>query len=277
MIVERCDQKDKPKQVGIPTGFADLDSLLGGLRPGRVYVLAARPSMGKSALAGQIAWHAAHRWEIPTVFFSLEMDQEQVAGRLLAAIADIPNVRLRPDVTLTDEEYKRVTSAAIGSQNVPWWTVEANGITVSRLRARARQEYQGRGARLFVVDYLGLLDSSDVSRSGQSREREVSAQSAALKALAGELNVPVLVLSQLNREAEGRSDKRPLLSDLRESGSIEQDADVVMLLYRHGYYSRDTTDRSAELDVAKNRSGPTGKVRLSWDASRLRFTGWDPR
>jgi replicative DNA helicase len=254
---------------GTPTGISPLDAWTRGLRPGQLVVLGARPSMGKSSLALSLAVAAGTVG--PVLFASLEMSAEELNLRELAWRTQLPHRDLELEAL---EPYRapRVQAGLAGVEAGQIFLLDLPGATVGQVRAAARRlkAQQGRLA-LVVVDYLQLLRPEPGQRS-ENRTLEVSQQSAALKQLARELGVPVLALSQLSRASEARQDKRPLLSDLRESGAIEQDADVVLLLHRPGYYTPDPTDTRAELIVAKQRNGPTGPVWLQFDPDTMRFT-----
>ena len=271
---------------GLSTGLADLDHKLGGLHPSDLVVLAARPSMGKTALATGIAFHAACAGAVVLVF-SLEMSAEQLAMRLLADSSGVSSDRIRRgDIGAAD--YARVRDAATQIHTAPLYIDATGGIPIAKLAARARRQKRATGLGLIVVDYLQLVTAP--RRAGDNRVQEVSEITMALKALAKDLDVPVLALSQLSRQVENRDDKRPQLSDLRESGSIEQDADVVMFLYREAYYlgraepamggpdHLDWQDRMnasrhmAELIVGKQRHGPIGTLRLHFDEALTRFS-----
>jgi replicative DNA helicase len=287
---DRLMASDRGAITGVRSGFADLDRLLKGLQPGEVIVLAARPSMGKTAMALNIAEQAAlggycpdeYRPEgapsIPVGVFSLEMHKGALVDRLVAARSGVSTHEISAGRRLDGEERARVETAIDDLRGAPIFVDDAPALTVLTLRARARRMVAAHKVRLLVVDYLQLL--SDPASAKESRQVEVSTISRGIKALARELKVPVLCLSQLNRSAEHRERNRPRMSDLRESGSIEQDADVVLLLHREAYYHQDdpewreaNPDREnlAEVIVAKQRNGPTGVVTLTWDAGATRF------
>ena len=290
--------------IGVPTGFDELDRMLGGLHKSDLLILAGRPSMGKTSLATNIAFNAAKRYRTETradgalevvdggvvAFFSLEMSAEQLTMRLLADWTGISSDRIRRG-DMSKDEYARLTDAAIELNQLPLYIDDTGGISISALAARARRLQRQRGLNLIVVDYLQLVTSS--TRRGDGRVQEVSEVTMGLKALAKELAVPVIALSQLSRKVEERDDKRPQLSDLRESGSIEQDADVVMFVYRPAYYlereePKPGTDRHlewqnelsalqniAEVIIGKQRHGPIGKIRLGFQAEITKFTNLD--
>lgn len=258
---------------GILSGLADLDRITTGVRNGDLAVLAARPAMGKSALAVGYCWNAAGVESIPTAVFSLEMDKEQLSQRLLSQIAEVPLARIRSGA-LEDEQWPHVVRATARMERAPLWIDDDAGTTVPRMRAKlrrlqARLRARGESLGLVVVDYLQLMVSE---KKPENRQAEVAEISRALKVLARDLDVSVLALAQLSRAVEMRHDKRPLLSDLRDSGAIEQDADLVMFLYRDEYYNPDTEDRGiAEIIVGKHRNGATGKVRATWLEKQARF------
>lgn len=263
---------------GLTTGLADLDALLGGLHKSDLVVLAARPAMGKTALAENIAFAVAASDEPePVGFFSLEMSAEQLCIRIVAAQAKVSADRIRKG-QLSSVEYDRVLECTPKLEAMPLFIDDSGTLTISGLRTRARRLKRQHGLKLIVVDYLQLLNAKAAK---ENRVQEISEISRGLKALAKELDVPVLALSQLSRKVEERADKRPLLSDLRESGSIEQDADVVMFIYREEYYRKllgqpaDDVAGKAELHIAKHRQGPTGLVRLNFDGATTRFSDVD--
>lgn len=256
---ESIDQK-KDKLTGVPTGFKLLDSLLGGLQPSDLVILAARPSVGKTALALDIARHAAVVEKKKVAFFSLEMSDQQLMDRLLGMQARVPFWELRMG-KLKDEAFERLADAMGQLAESELMIDDTPGQSVMEVRTKARRLQVERGIDLIVVDYLQLLHS----RNLENRVQEVSEISAGMKTLARELKVPVLVLSQLSRAVESRSDRIPQLSDLRESGSIEQDADVVMFLHREEQYNPETENKGvSDLIIAKHRNGPTGRYELAF-------------
>lgn len=267
---------------GVSTGLRDLDALLGGLHPSDLVILAARPSMGKSALASNIAFAVAQSG-VPVGFFSLEMSAEQLATRLVAEQAGVSSERVRKG-ELNAAEFDRVLEASQRLEAVPLYMDDSAALSTAAIRTRARRLKRQSGLGLVVVDYLQLVDA-DRRRREQNRVQEVSEITRGLKMLAKELDVPVLALSQLSRAVENRADKRPQLADLRDSGTIEQDADVVMFIYREEYYlergSEDDRARlgevagQAEVHVAKQRHGPTGLVRLRFDGHITKFSDVD--
>lgn len=249
---------------GIPTGFADFDRLTGGLQPGSLNIVAARPSMGKTAFALNIAQNVAVKQEVPVLIFSLEMSAEQLAQRLLSAEAEVNLRELQQTRSVTPEHWNMLTHAVARLSKAPIYIDDSSMLSTLDLRSRCRRFFAKQREKrcLIVVDYLQLMANS---RRSENRQQEVSDISRALKGVAREFEAPVIALSQLSREVEKRgTDKRPMLSDLRDSGAIEQDADMVTFLYRPAYYQQDndSADQSAEVAVAKHRNGPTGKVDL---------------
>ena len=256
--------------VGLPTGFADLDKILGGLHKGGVTVIAARPGMGKSALAANISASVAERGK-NVLLFSLEMGREEQAQRFLAADSRVDLHRIRIGA-LRDSDWPKLANAMGRLYKSSIAIHDKGGLTSAELRSLARAYAVKNQVDLIVVDYLGLVHGE--RQRGDSREQEIAGISRDLKSLAMELNCPLIALSQLNRAVEGRADKRPMLSDLRDSGSIEQDAHQVLFIYRDDYYNQKSQDTGvAEICVAKNRNGPTGMIRLRWAAA---FTKFEP-
>ena len=255
--------------IGIPTGFTDFDLMTSGLQRGDLIIIAARPSMGKSTLVLNMAQNIAIEQELPVAIFSLEMPTQQVLLRMLAAEAQINFGHLRTG-RLTDEDWPGLTQAASSLMSVPIFINETRGVTVQTLRAEGRRlKGEHNNLAVIIVDYLQLLSGSG-RYSG--RVEEISDISRALKTLAWELDTPIIACSQLSREVEKRPDKRPLLSDLRESGAIEQDADLVAFLYREDYYDEAADDQgTADLIIKKQRNGPTGTVRLEFNKTQMRF------
>ena len=259
------EMADNPNDVtGVPTGFYDLDRMTAGLQAGDLIVLAARPSMGKTALAINIAEHVALNEGLPVAVFSMEMGAAQLAVRIVGSIGRIDQGHLRTG-KLTDEEWPRLTEAIEKLRNISLHIDESAGLTSSELRANARRLARQCGKLgLIVVDYLQLMSGS--ASDGENRATELGEISRGLKMLARELQCPVIALSQLNRSVEQRPDKRPMMSDLRESGAIEQDADIIMFIYRDEYYTKDACKEPgvAEVIIAKQRNGPTGVVKLAF-------------
>nr|MDP2191440.1 replicative DNA helicase [Rhodoferax sp.] len=259
------EMADNPNDVtGVPTGFYDLDRMTAGFQAGDLIVLASRPSMGKTALAINIAEHVALNEGLPVAVFSMEMGAAQLAVRIVGSIGRIDQSHLRTG-KLTDEEWPRLTEAIEKLRTISLHIDETAGLTSSELRANARRLSRQCGKLgLIVVDYLQLMSGS--SSEGENRATELGEISRGLKMLAKELQCPVLALSQLNRSVETRTDKRPMMSDLRESGAIEQDADIIMFIYRDEYYTKDACKEPgvAEIIIAKQRNGPTGMVKLTF-------------
>jgi replicative DNA helicase len=269
LVVQLLDRvqemADNPNDItGVPTGFYDLDRMTAGFQAGDLIVLAARPSMGKTALAINIAEHVALNEGLPVAVFSMEMGAAQLAVRIVGSIGRIDQSHLRTG-KLTDEEWPRLTEAIEKLRNISLHIDETAGLTSSELRANARRLSRQCGKLgLIVVDYLQLMSGS--TNDGENRATELGEISRGLKMLAKELQCPVIALSQLNRSVETRPDKRPMMSDLRESGAIEQDADIIMFIYRDEYYTKDACKEPgvAEVIIAKQRNGPTGMVKLAF-------------
>jgi replicative DNA helicase len=259
------EMADNPNDVtGVPTGFYDLDRMTAGLQAGDLIVLAARPSMGKTALAINIAEHVALNEGLPVAVFSMEMGAAQLAVRIVGSIGRIDQGHLRTG-RLTDDEWPRLSEAIEKLRTISLHIDESAGLTSSELRANARRLARQCGQLgLIVVDYLQLMSGS--GGDGENRATELGEISRGLKMLARELKCPVIALSQLNRSVEQRPDKRPMMSDLRESGAIEQDADIIMFIYRDEYYTKDACKEPgvAEVIIAKQRNGPTGTVKLAF-------------
>ena len=267
--------ENKGKCPGLSTGISTLDKKINGLKPGNLMILAARPSMGKTALALNIALNAARRMEKAVAVASLEMSKAEVANRILSAQAMVELSHLATD-ELLDEEWERIAEATVYLSYYPIFVSDDSMTTVADLKAKCRRV---ENLGLVVIDYLQLIQSSGVNTGrNENRQQVVSDMSRMLKLMAKDLNVPVLCLSQLSRANEKRDNKRPMLSDLRESGAIEQDADVVMFLYREGYYNEDADEPNlAECIVAKNRHGETGKVKLQWTPEYAMFSAIEER
>lgn len=259
--------------TGVPTGFADLDYRTSGLHNSDLILVAARPAMGKSAFALNIATHAAVRGKVPVAIFSLEMSKEQMANRILCSEAMVDSAKVRTG-KIDDEEWGKLAAASGELSEAGIYIDDTPGISVMEIRAKCRKMKLEKNIGLVVIDYLQLVQGSN--RKGGSREQEIAEISRSLKILAKEINVPVIALSQLSRAPEQRVDHRPMLSDLRESGSIEQDADIVMFLYRDDYYNEDTDKKNiAEVIIAKHRSGATGTVELLWLGNYTKFANID--
>jgi len=261
----------KERVTGIPTGFVDLDNKMGGLQPSDLVICAGRPAMGKTAFAMNVLTNAALRTKMPVVVFSLEMSAQQLAMRMLCSEARVSSADLRAGQA-SENDWSRLIKAVGSLSETQIFIDDTPAISLLELRARARRLKQERGLCLIAIDYLQLMRGSDLA-SRRSREQEISEISRGLKALAKELEVPVMALSQLNRGVESRTEKRPMMSDLRESGAIEQDADVVMFLYRDEYYNPESTDKKglAEVIIGKQRHGSTGTVELKFQGRYTRF------
>ena len=275
--------QNKGGLTGLPAGFADLDKLTSGLHPSDFIILAARPSMGKTALALNIVQNVALRAHKviggeprSVAFFSLEMSKEQLVNRMLCAEAGIDSQRLRVG-EMHDEDWTHLWDACDTMSRAKIYIDDTAGITAMEMRSRARRLKAEHGLDLIVVDYLQLMQGSGKRNNSGDRHQEVSEISRSLKALARELDVPVLALSQLSRSVESRQVKRPMLSDLRESGSLEQDADIVAFLYREDYYNPDTENKHTELIIAKHRNGPVDTVNLFFQKQFTKFVGFTKR
>lgn len=257
------------KVTGVPTGFRDLDSMLTGMHAGELLLVAARPAMGKTAFVLNIAHYLAVMKHIPVGFFSLEMSREQLASRVLAIDAMVDSKNMKTG-NLSDDDWDKVIESTEAVANSPLYIEENSAITISDLRSVARKWKQNYGIQVLMIDYLQLMSPS---RSVESRQVFIAEVSRALKNLAKELKIPIIALSQLSRAVDARPDHKPVLSDLRESGSIEQDADVVMFIYRDEYYNPETTEKpqTAEIIIAKQRSGETGSVDLRWIGKYTKF------
>ena len=254
---------NKGSITGLPTGFTELDHLTAGLQKSDLILVAARPSRGKTAFTLNIAAHVVLRAKEPVAFFSLEMSKEQLVQRLICSEGRIDSQRLRVG-ELEDKEWGDLIDTANRLSAAPLYIDDTPGITVMELRSKARRLKAEQGLSLIIIDYLQLMQGR-TSKSGDNRQQEISEISRSLKALARELNVPVVALSQLSRSVESRQIKRPMLSDLRESGSLEQDADIVMFLYREDYYDPETENKNiTEVIIAKHRNGPVDTVELTF-------------
>ena len=263
--------KNQGKATGVETGFRDFDKKTAGLQPSDLILVGARPSMGKTAFLLNIAQHAALRNKVPTAIFSLEMAKEQLGNRLLAAESGINSNLLRTGNLDKPEYWDRISECMPALSSAPLYLDDTPGITITEMRAKCRRLKTERNLGLVVIDYLQLMNSPASTRP-ESRQQEISEISRSLKGLAKELNVPMLVAAQLSRAVEARKDHRPMLSDLRESGAIEQDADVVAFLYRDEYYNPDTLKKGhAEVIIAKQRNGETGTVELAFLGHLTRF------
>jgi replicative DNA helicase len=275
-LIERLYEK-KELVTGVPTGFIDLDRLTAGLQPSDLIIIAARPSMGKTALALNIAAHAATECEpkVGVALFSLEMSKEQLVLRMLCSEGRVDSSRARAGY-LGERDFPKLAQAAASLSEAPIFIDDSSDTSPIVLKAKCRRLMRERNANLglIIVDYLQLMRSA---RPGESREKEIAEISRSLKSLAKELKVPVLALSQLNRQVETRPDRRPLLADLRESGAIEQDADVIAFIYRDEMYHRDSKEPGvAEVIIAKQRNGPTGTAKLTYLTQFTRFENYAP-
>ncbi len=274
---ERIDKLHKEKGTlrGVPTGIKGLDNILSGLQKSDLIILAARPSMGKTSLALNIAQYAAIENNTPVAVFSLEMSKEQLVDRLICGEAGLDSWKMRTG-NLNEQDFEKLQLAMGNLSEAPLFIDDTPGLNVIEVRTKARRLHAEVGLGLVVVDYLQLLEGR--SANVDNRVQVISEISRSLKSLARELNVPVMALSQLSRAVESRPDKRPLLSDLRESGSIEQDADVVMFLYREDYYDRETENKNiANVLVRKHRNGPTGDAELYFIPEYMRFRDIDKK
>jgi replicative DNA helicase len=270
--------KDKKKIRGVPTGYKDLDNTLAGFQKSDLVILAARPSMGKTALALNFAHNIAVQSNQPVLIFSLEMSKEQLVDRLLSMESGVDAWALRTG-NLTDADFEKIGQAMGTLSEAQIFIDDTPGITVSDLRTKSRREAHQRKLGLIIVDYLQLMSGSSRFGAGDgNRVQEISEISRGLKGIARELNVPILALSQLSRSVESRSPQIPQLADLRESGSIEQDADVVAFIYREEYYNPETERKKiADIFIKKHRNGPTGAVELYFDNEKQRFRSMDKR
>ena len=261
--------------TGVPTGFADLDYKTAGLHNSDLILVAARPAMGKSAFALNIASYAAVKANVPVAIFSLEMSKEQMGNRILCSEAMVDSNKVRTG-KIEDEDWAKLAMASGELSESQIFIDDTPGISIMEIRAKCRKMKLEKNIGLVVIDYLQLVQGS--SKKGGSREQEISEISRSLKILAKEINVPVIALSQLSRAPEQRPDHRPMLSDLRESGAIEQDADIVMFLYRDDYYNEDSEKKNiAEVIIAKHRGGSTGTVDLGWLGSYTKFVNLEKR
>ena len=266
----RAQQKNA--LTGVASGFADLDRLTSGFQPSDLILVAARPSMGKTAFTLNIATHVAVRLGLPVAFFSLEMSNVQLVQRMLCAEGGIDSQAMRAG-EMTDDDWERLIVASDRLTKAPIYIDDTPGITVTELRSKARRIKRDHGLALVVIDYLQLMQGR-AGKASENRQQEISDISRSLKALARELGVPVIALSQLSRSVEARQIKRPMLSDLRESGSLEQVADIVMFLYREDYYDKETENANiTEVIIAKHRNGPIDSVQLFFAKQFTKFTG----
>jgi replicative DNA helicase len=264
--------KNKGKIIGVPTGFHDFDQKTSGLQPSDFILVAGRPSMGKTSFVLNIAQYAAIRANVPVAIFSLEMSKDQLVQRMLSAEANVELQKIRTG-DLSEEDWIKLVEAAGPLSQAPIYIDDTPGISVMEMRSKARRLKLEKGLGMIIIDYLQLMSGRG---RAESRQQEISEISRSLKALARELGVPVVTLSQLSRAPEARTDHRPMLSDLRESGAIEQDADLVAFLYRDEYYNPDTEKKNiAEVIIAKQRNGPTGTVELVWLGQYTKFANYE--
>ena len=276
LLKETLDQVEKlyaskNPVTGTPTGFTDLDEMTAGLQASDLVIVAGRPSMGKTALAMNFIEHAAIDQNIPVAFFSMEMPGTQLAMRLLASLSRVNAQRLRTG-KLHDDDWPRLTSTMTMLSELPIYIDDTPALSPLEIRTRARRLYREHGLGMIVIDYLQLMQASEGT---ENRATEISAITRSLKILAKELNVPVVALSQLNRSLESRPNKRPVMSDLRESGAIEQDADVIFFIYRDEVYNEDSNDKGiAEIIIGKQRNGPIGTIKLTFLGEYTRFENY---
>lgn len=260
--------QNKEQITGTPTGFSDLDNKTSGFQKADLILVAARPSMGKTAFALNIAQNSAIKSKVPVAIFSLEMSREQLINRMLCSEAHIDSQKLRTG-DLQESDWDKLAKAMAVLSEAPIFIDDTPGISVMEMRAKCRRLMLEHGLGMIMIDYLQLMSGNG---KNESRQQEISEISRSLKGLAREMNCPLIALSQLSRAPEARSDHRPILSDLRESGAIEQDADVVMFLYRDEYYNPETEEKNiGELSIAKQRNGPTGLIKLVWLGQYTKF------
>ena len=262
--------RNKGNVTGLPTGFVDLDNMMTGMHAGELIIVAARPAMGKTAFVLNIVHHLAIKKNIPCLLFSLEMSKQQLGTRMMAIDAMVDSKAMKLSHTLTDDDWDKLAETMDVMVKAPIHMVDNSNISMAELRSLARMYKQNYGIGLIVIDYLQLMSSN---KPVENRQTFISEVSRSLKNLARELEIPIIALSQLSRAVDARTEKKPVISDLRESGSIEQDADMVMFIYRDEYYNPDTTTKpnTAEIIVAKNRSGETGSVDLRWIGKYTKF------
>ena len=264
--------KNKGQIIGLATGFHDFDQKTSGLQPSDLILVAARPSMGKTSFVLNIAQYAALRNKVPVAIFSLEMAKEQLVQRMLSAEANVELQKIRTG-DLTEEDWLKLVRAAGPLSQAPIFIDDSADMSVMEIRSKSRRLKMEQNLGLVVIDYLQLMSGRG---RAENRQQEISEISRSLKALARELKVPVIALSQLSRAPEARTQHRPMLSDLRESGAIEQDADLVAFIYRDEYYNRDTEKKNiAEIIIAKQRNGPTGVVELVWLGQFTTFANYE--
>ncbi len=277
-VMKKIDaaSRTRGRVTGLETGFMDLDYKTSGLQPSDLILIAARPSMGKTAFVLNLAQHMAFKRNHAVAIFSLEMSKDQLVNRMLSLESHVDAQKIRTG-RLTDEEWMNLVEGSANIANSKLIIDDTPGISLAAMRSKCRKLKMEHDIQIVIIDYLQLMSGSS-NNNNASRQQEISDISRGLKALARELNVPVIALSQLSRAVEQRPDHRPMLSDLRESGAIEQDADVVMFLYREGYYNRDLSEaeqRVAEVIIAKQRNGPIGTVNLLWMPELTKFSDMD--
>ena len=259
--------------TGVSTGYSELDKLTAGLQGGDMVIIAGRPSMGKTTLALNIAENAAIGSKVPTAIFSMEMPSQQLAFRMISSLGRVDQTHLRTG-RFPDEDWSRINTAVQLMSDAPIFVDDSAGLSPTEIRARSRRLHREHGLGLIVIDYLQLMQ---VPGNKENRATEISEISRSLKALAKELDLPVIALSQLNRSVEQRTDKRPVMSDLRESGAIEQDADVIIFIYREEVYNQDTPRKGiADISIAKQRNGPIGEFPLTFVGRYTKFENWVP-
>ena len=266
--IENLYERDSDGVTGVPSGFVDLDEMTSGWQDSNLIILAARPAMGKTSLALNMAAHSALRADVPTAFFSLEMQNVQLAQRMLCSEARVDQTKLRSG-TVSSEEWENLVKAAGSLSDAKLYLDETPALSIMEFRSKCRRMKSEHDIGLVFIDYLQLMQGSG---GHDIREQEISEISRGLKGVAKELDIPVIALAQLNRGVESRSDKRPRMSDLRESGAIEQDADIITFIYRDEFYNPDTEDKGiAEIIIGKHRNGPSGTVRLRFFKSITKF------
>lgn len=273
--VDRIDvlHQSEGEITGISTGFTEFDKLTAGLQPGELIIIAGRPSMGKTSLAINIAENAAIGSKVPTAIFSMEMPSQQLAFRMISSLGRVDQAHLRTG-RFPDEDWARINTAVQLMSDAPIFIDDSAGLSPTEIRARSRRLHREHGLGLIVIDYLQLMQ---VPGSRENRATEISEISRSLKALAKELELPIIALSQLNRSVEQRPDKRPIMSDLRESGAIEQDADLILFIYREEVYNPDTPRKGiADISIAKQRNGPIGDFPLTFVGRYTKFENWMP-
>ena len=265
---------NKGRITGVPSGFYELDEKLSGLHASELILIASRPAMGKTSLAMNIVQYAALHEKVPVAVFSLEMSKDQLANRMLCCEAHVELQKIR-NGELSEEDWRKLARAMAPLSQAPIFIDDTAGITTMEMRSKCRRLKMEHGLGLVVIDYLQLMSGRGRI---ENRQQEISEISRSLKVMAKELSVPIIACSQLSRAPEARTDHRPMLSDLRESGAIEQDADVVMFLYRDEYYNADSEDKNlAEVIISKQRNGPTGVIKLAWLGQYTKFANLERR